>query len=85
MTLQPHEKIKARLDECNRLHAELNAEIARLKAALVEECPHTYLTHKDVDFPGSYLDRAETRRYFYCGCCGKEMRPSKVIYTGGYG
>ena len=48
------------------------------------KCPSDKSIYTDHDYPGSYLDKASTVRYFYCSICGKELR-HETIYVGGYG
>lgn len=40
---------------------------------------------KEITTPGSYYDKEQTHRFFYCKICGHEMRKAELVYVGGYG
>lgn len=79
------EKAQATLAEALDLRDSLNGKIKELKERIVSMCHHEESYSKDIDYPGSYLDRSHTVRYTYCKACGVETAPSKTVYIGGYG
>ena len=79
------EKAQATLEEALDLRDSLNGKIKELKERIASMCHHEESYSKDIDYPGSYYDKAATVRFTYCTVCGAETAPSKTVYIGGYG